>query len=484
MTFPLINRQKIGIIYNALVPQSLADAKDYIARRGLNSSLLLGVNFYPPSSDPAQTNGGLYLAWPWIFFNKNGYSPDIVTAPYNTMSLISGVAQWTNDNLLEGIILSTYTAESVTSPPGGNFMSLSRLLGMANQAVAYGLSPTGSVWNRVSDTLASTYLPQYNQQTWYSSVVNQSNPPSPTNLYSYGYNSAANPLALYTPGGWQQFRTIVNPNWKTLYFSTGYRQIPAGRLGMPNFFVPGATQTKAPIQEVTTIYGVPVYQNAVTSALAAEQVNQSASLHLYSTQLCYQQIGSNPPTYFVSPTNNATVGPFLQTRGFTNVKNVAQGGDIDPTAFYNGTVTVPNVFGYAMASATRPGTPFGLYYPSTPVAKGAWLVDWSSADVFVSQPFMVQNGTATIANTGEPLAPYCGASPNEIAFMLTTTRCSMMEASFLSVQADYLTGHNMGPGIYGDPLYSPYQSTPSFTNFQLPTSNKLGLPDGSWLTVP
>jgi len=52
------------------------------------------------------------------------------------------------------------------------------------------------------------------------------------------------------------------------------------------------------------------------------------------------------------------------------------------------------------------------------------------------------------------------------------------------VQADYLTGHNMGPGIYGDPLYSPYQSTPMFTSFQLPTSNKLGLPDGSWLTVP
>lgn len=510
--YKAINLQKILVIYNADVAQSLADARDYIQRRKLNPDLLLGFHFNASFNHitVAQLMGttGPRSAVP------TG-SPTCATAPYVGGFYLQTVAAFQDAHSIEAVILSTYTPCSVEDYLGNiNYPTTHTLAAVTAQAWgAARNNPFGGLVNWAGYPGGWGFTENNHEfdlevaLTATDTTIRIDN--SPGNAHADGYailkfgpppftvkidnelirvNSLARDLSTTgvtlfqnlergrggtRPAAHAQGARVepYDPTWMDLLdypnatrWSTGYvdwtpsqtniynadRLLAHGRLGLPH---PGDT-----IAELPLIGGGSVYQNAVTQALIAETRNHREDLHVVSYTNNYDP--------YMTPWMNGQMADWLKAQGFRTVEVSLweEQGD------YSWAPAVPGTYGFGSSTgiAVDPGLPpffalcLGQEFNSAPsigqdllgkILPGAWGFTWTSSAMIFGQALLMNGGAAAICSAGEPRTSGLPL-PMQLQLLAIKHQLPLMLALLLA-------GHSSpGTTVYGDPLYAPYLHTP------------------------
>lgn len=166
-------------------------------------------------------------------------------------------------------------------------------------------------------------------------------------------------------------------------------------------------------------------------------------------EVCYQDASYAYAPYYIKdggggadnapPAIDPAIAPIFCLSLVTNW-NWGQGG------------TLPNGDGHTYFTESMRGR----------VLPGAWGCTWTSFEHIFGQGLVLNGGSAAIITVGEPGSGNL-RSPGQIFITAATYQMPLMLAYFLS--SNYPNGINYpGCGVIGDPLYTPYKSTPTIEN--------------------
>ncbi len=224
-----IDPSKVLLIVNSDNAQSIADADDYVVKRGLNAAHRLGFAFGTSNAIllPSQlkTSGG----------------PACTTAPYTGQMFAPAIAAYQNANEIQAVIMSTYTPcrvdPQVVAQPGAVF-TLAAYAGAARFFNTFGAGSSPSYFS--GDPVRTTI---------------------------------------------EEIISTAPQDWIAVQ-SSSLGRVPHGRLGCPDY----TSGTIAEIALRGSLGGGSIYTRAVTKALVSEATSKTSVQHALTQVLDYSII--------------------------------------------------------------------------------------------------------------------------------------------------------------------------------------------------
>lgn len=385
-----IRLDRVLLIVNSDSAQSLNDAQDYATRRSLIGGHVLAFNF------------GLANANTKTLSELNGITAGITCqteGAYLGLYFVRAVRLYCTDNGIDAVIVSTFTPCKVSGFAAPYSLAVYPLAAVAGF----------SLWFDGQQTMPPAHFdPFVNTVDSIDAVI-------------AGAPATWRPLPV-TP------RNTRNPS----------RLIPHGRLGAPNYI-------STSVAEVGLRGGATsVYDNAVTTALAGELVDNTLGEHCLTETLNYSVITAAKNKLAVDRARQLAM-PTVRNMGVDYQMSEASGGSI----------TVPNpVFATCLATPFNPnGFSFGgPLADSFSCAAGAWGFIWTSGAGAFGGDLLYDGGAAAVMTSGEPYADGM-PEPQDLFILATHYQIPLMLAHFLA------RGNGAGSTVCGDPLYAPYKST-------------------------
>lgn len=411
-----IDLQKVLLITNNDNAQSKLDAADYISRRGLNPTHVLAFNFGTLGSVAYEQLIG--TGSPAIICQTSG--------AYLGKSFIEAIATYILNNDIDAVILSTYTTPELSINGGGW-----PLAAYAGAAVYYQY-----YYSTGEDPVPGYYSPGV------AAMVDKYPAVSGSDYWST-YRNTPTKIICSTAYNWKDSSVNIK----------AYR--PHGRLGSP---------TNGSIQENTLRGGATsIYNNAVTKALTAEQVDNKGNIHAFSDST--SNINYSP---YMTPAMNDVAYQWCDTIGITNRVRL---NDVYPPLSGQGylkddpggtpyTSFPGSIFALCVGDEFNNISNYTTLQNSFTCSNGAWGFTWTSSSFVFGNALLYNGGSAALNTISEPFA-YSLAFPHEVFHYATYYKMPLMLAQFHAYGTRSPAPYRgaLGFTVCGDPLYAPYKST-------------------------
>lgn len=280
-----IDPKKVLLIVNSDYPQSLADALDYVSRRGLTSTNILSFNLGTTTTITTDILdiSGTNTTTP-VRCNTSG--------TYWNQTFVTAISNFKNNNQVDGVILSTYTPHKLTGT-----------------STYYGRDTLASFAGGASSSYRGGGL-----DTSYFCPNTTGFPYDLTSLSWFPGSQAA----TYARNTIERVYERVVNTWQVPAGSTNslnpYKKVPHGRLGCPNL-----DSTTISEDSLLSYLGTSsIYNRAVTKGLEAETKNQLQSVHVLSQTVSYTVSGGDGMTSWA----NSMAYEWSKRMGMTNVYKV------------------------------------------------------------------------------------------------------------------------------------------------------------------